>query len=87
MPIYNLLEHSENYSKTFGSLWDELTDETDNNSPNKNVINLKSFKYKTSITESTFNVPRRITDEDSNSADNSMLKIKEAQKKLKLLCH
>ena len=44
-----LLEYSKNYSKTSASLWhyyrDELTDETnDNNSPNKNLINSKSFK-------------------------------------------
>ena len=55
MSIYNLLEYSQNYSKASGSLWnyyrDELTDETnDDNNVNKNVINSKSFKYKTSIT-------------------------------------
>ena len=50
---------------------DELTDDTnDNNGPNKNVINSKSFKYKTSITGSTYNVPRRITDDDGNPANN-----------------
>ena len=56
MPMYNLLEYRKNYLKTSGSLWnyyrDEITDEAnDNNGPNKNVINSKSFKYKTSITE------------------------------------
>ena len=66
-----MLEYSENYLKTSGSLWnyfrDELTDETnDNNDLNKNVINSKSFKYKTSITGSTYNVPRRITGVDGN---------------------
>ena len=75
MPMYNLLEYSKNYSKTSGSLWiycgDELTDEEpDDNDPNKNVINSKSFKYKTSITGSTFNVARRIRDEDGNLEDN-----------------
>ena len=55
MPMYNLLEYSKNYPKTTGSLWnyyrDELADETsDNNDPNKNVINSKPFKYTTSIT-------------------------------------
>ena len=61
MPMYNLLEYSKNYSKTSGSLWnyyrDELTDETnDDNGPYKNIINSKSFKYKTSITGSTYNL-------------------------------
>ena len=54
MPMYNLLKYSKNYSKLSACLWDKLTDETnDNNGPNKNVINSKSFKYKTSITGST----------------------------------
>ena len=75
MPMYNLLEYSKNYSKTSASLWnyyrDELTDETnDNNGPSKNVINSKPFKYKTSITGSTYNVPRRITGADGNPANN-----------------
>ena len=75
MPMYNLLEYSKNYSKTSASLWnyyrDELTDETnDNNGPNKNVINSKSFKCKTSITGNTYNVPRRIADTDSNPVNN-----------------
>ena len=52
MPMQNLLEYSKNYSNTSASLWnyyrDELNDEiNDNNGPNKNVINSKSFKYKT----------------------------------------
>ena len=73
--MYNLIECSKNYSKTSGSLWnyyrDELTDETnDNNSPNKNVIKSKSFKYNASITGSTYNFPRRITDADGNPANN-----------------
>ena len=75
MPMYNLLEYSKNYSKTSASLWnyyrDELADETnDNDGPNKNVINSKSSKYKTSITGSTYNVPRRITGADGNPLDN-----------------
>ena len=73
--MHNLLKYSKNYSKTSASLWnyyrDELTDETnDNNGPNKNVINSKSFKYKTSITGSTYNVPRKITDDDGNLVNN-----------------
>ena len=71
MPMYNLLEYSRNHLKTSGSLWnyyrDELTDEAnDNNSPNKNVINSKSFKYKTSITGSTYNVAATAEDYDAN---------------------
>ena len=69
--MYNLLEYSKNYSKISGSLWnyygDELTDETnDDNGPNENVINSKSFKYKTSITGSTYNVAATAGDYDAN---------------------
>ena len=75
MPMCNLLEYSKNCSKTSASLCnyyrDELTDETDdNNGPNKNVTNSKSFKHKESITGSTYNAPRGITDADGNLANN-----------------
>ena len=61
IPMYNLIEYSNNYKKTTGSLWtyyrDELTDDRNNNNfPKKNVINSESFKYKTSVTGSTYNV-------------------------------
>ena len=73
--MYNLPEYSKNYSKTSASLWnyyrDELTDDTnDNNGPNKNVINSKSIKYKTSITGSAYNIPRRKTGADVNPVNN-----------------
>ena len=75
MPMYNLLDYSKNYLKTSGSLWnyyrDELADEANNNkNPNKNVINSKSFKYKTSIIGNAYNVARRITDADGNPPNN-----------------
>ena len=76
MPMYNLLEYSKNYSKTTGSLWnycrDELADDINdnNNNPNKNVIKSESFKYKASITGSTYNVDARITDNAGNQVNN-----------------
>ena len=59
MPMYNLLEYSKNYRKTTGSLYnyyrDELSDDANNNnSPNIQVINSKTFKYKTNITGDTY---------------------------------
>ena len=70
-PMYNLLGYSKNYSKTSGSLWnyyrDELSDEiNDNNGLNKNIVNSESFKYKTSITESTYNLAATAADYDAN---------------------
>ena len=50
---------------------DELTDDTnDNNTPNKNVINSKSFKCKTSVTGRTYNVDVNITNAEGNKIDN-----------------
>ena len=81
--MYNLLEYSKNYSKTSGSLWnyyrDDLTDETsDDNGLNKNVINSKSFKYKASITGSSYNVAATAGHYNVN---------KEGTRKLKLRRH
>ena len=80
MPMYNLLEYSKYYSKTSGSLWnyyrDGLTDETnDDNDSNKNVINSESFKYKTSITGSTYNVADTAEDYDANKEGTKKVEI------------
>ena len=48
MPMYNLIEYSDNYSKTSGSLWQYFQDD-----PNNNLENSKSFKYKVKITGNT----------------------------------
>ena len=61
MPMYNLLEHSKNYRKAIGSLYnyyrDELTnDGNDNNFDNRNVVNSEAFKYKNKITGNTYDV-------------------------------
>ena len=75
MPMYNLIEYRKNYRKTTGSLWnyyrDELSDDkNDNNNANKNVINSGSFKYKTSITGSTYKFDARITNTEGNVVNN-----------------
>ena len=48
MPMYNLIEYSDNYSKTSGSLWQYYKDD-----PNNNLENSESFKYKVKITGNT----------------------------------
>ena len=48
MPMYNLIEYCNNYSKTSGSLWHYYKDE-----PNDNLTNSESFKSKVKITGST----------------------------------
>ena len=48
MPMYNLIEYSDNYSDTSGSLWDFKRDEIVNNADVTNDDNAHSFKYKAS---------------------------------------
>ena len=50
MPMYNLIEYSNNYAKTSGSLWQDYGDE-----PNDNFANSESFKFKVNITGKTPN--------------------------------
>ena len=45
MPMYNLIEYSNNYVKTSGSLWQYYRDE-----PNDNLADSESFKSKIKIT-------------------------------------
>ena len=52
LPMYNLLEYSKSYRKTTGSLWNYYRDEPSNPLSS----NSESFKYKTSITGTTYNV-------------------------------
>ena len=40
MPMYNLIEHSDNYSGTSGRLWDFKRDQTVNNANVTNDYNL-----------------------------------------------
>ena len=60
MPIYNLIEYSDNYSKTYGSLWQYCKEiPAVNNAGNiidfTNTISTDSFKFKTKITGQTNN--------------------------------
>ena len=45
MPMYNLIEYNDNYSKTSGSLWQYYRD-----GPHDNLADSKSFKSKIKIT-------------------------------------
>ena len=45
MPMHNLIEYSNNYTKTSGSLWQYYRDE-----PNDNLTDSESFKSKIKIT-------------------------------------
>ena len=49
MPMYNLVEHSDNYSNSSGRLWWFKRDDVVNNAAVTNIDNSPSFKYKTSL--------------------------------------
>ena len=53
MPMYNLLEYSDNYSDTSGSLWQFKRDEISNNADVTNDNNAPSFKYKANLIGNT----------------------------------
>ena len=53
MPTYNLIEYSDNYSDTSGSLWNFKRDEIINNVDVTNDNNASSFKYKANLTGNT----------------------------------
>ena len=50
MPMYNLIEYSDNYSETFGNLYLFSRDE-----PNNIVTDSKSFKFKLKFLDNTDN--------------------------------
>ena len=64
IPMYNLLEYSENYKKTTGSLWNYYSDQPSN----PFSTNSESFIYKTSIIGNTYNVD----DDDDNYDGNKV---------------
>ena len=45
MPMYHLIEYSDNYSKTSRSLWQYYKD-----GPNNNIADSESFKFMVKIT-------------------------------------
>ena len=61
MPMYNLLEYSDNYFLTLENLWncyrneinDDASENVNNGINNKKIITSKSFKYKTKLIRST----------------------------------
>ena len=55
MPMYNLIEYSDNYSDTSGSLWQFKRDEVPANNADLTIDNSQSFKYKAALVGKTAN--------------------------------
>ena len=65
MPIYNLLEYSQNYFMTSGRLCDYYRNEIDD--VDNNASDGKSFEYKTKVIGKTAqSLPQPDPDEDGN---------------------
>ena len=72
MPVYNLIEYSDNYSDSSGSLWQFKRDESPMNNA-ENILNVAldnstSFKYKASLLGKA--------DDDDDGDDRSLKNIK-----------
>ena len=59
MPMYNLIEYSDNYSDTSGSLWQFKRDEIINNADVTNNNDAPSIKYKANLIGNTENNGRK----------------------------
>ena len=55
MAMYNLIEYSDNYSDTSGSLWQFKRDEVPANNVGLTINNSQSFKYKAAVVGKTAN--------------------------------
>ena len=53
IPTYDLIEYSDNYSDTLGSLWLFKRDEVPSNNAYLTIDNCQSFKYKTALVGKT----------------------------------
>ena len=55
MPMYNLIEYSDNYSDTSGSLWQFKRDEVPASNADLTINNSQSFKHKAAVMGKTAN--------------------------------
>ena len=53
MPMYNLIEYSDNYSETSGSLWQFKRDKVLDGNAELTINNSQSFKYKAAVVGKT----------------------------------
>ena len=58
MPMYNLIEYSDNYSDTSGSLCQFKKDDVPVNDANLTIDNSQSFKYKSALVGKTANAAK-----------------------------
>ena len=59
IPMYNLIEYSDNYSVTSRSLWQFKRDKVPANNADLSINNYQSFKYRAVLVEKTANAANR----------------------------
>ena len=59
MPMYNLIEYSDNYSDTSGRLWQFKRDEVPATNADSTINNSQSFKYKAPLVRKIANARDR----------------------------
>ena len=69
MPMYNLIEYSDNYSDTSGSLWQFKRDEVLANNADLTIVNSESFKYKAALVGKT----KKFADQKSSVKDTKIV--------------
>ena len=69
MPMYNLIEYSDNYSDTSGSLWQFKRGEVPKNNADLAINNSYLFKYKTTVVGKTADAVNKT----NNSAKNAKI--------------
>ena len=75
MPMYNLIEYSDNYSHTSGSLWQFKRYEVPINNADLTIDNSQSFKYKAALLGKT-----------ANAVNNTNSSVKDAKIVVPLKC-
>ena len=70
IPLYNLIEYSDNYWDTSGSLWHFKRDEVPANNADLTIDNFQSFKYKAALLGKTANAVNNI---DSSVTDTKIV--------------
>ena len=74
MAMYNLIEYSDNYSDTSGSLWQFKRDEVPANNADLSIDNSKLFKYKAALVGKTANAVNNTNSSVKNTKIVALLK-------------
>ena len=74
MPMYNLIEYSDNYSNTLRSLWQFKRDQVPGNIVDLSICNSKSFEYKAVLVGKTAEAVENTNRSVKNSCSIKVLK-------------